>query len=544
VRGEWLLGIAIVAGSCGEPTASLDAPTDAAVSDGFVGVDGEASDDAIPDVPDAALDAPPGACAVDAPIGMNVTIVATDATHALRSYRLSRDARTLVLLGDLEVDNMFYLYAVRVDGGPLVRLSHAYGYGELVLDFRITDDGQNVVFIADPGALGQRRLYRAPIGGGTIVPLYEGPDQVHRITLPPAGDRVLFQTGSPPVLRSIPLTGGADVTLSHGTEIYDTIELVLTPDGGNVIYREFDPVAVQTKLYLVPIAGGTIRELAPGVTPGLYETHFTPDGAHLTFYGQTDSETLSIYDVSVADGVAYPIFSQPIHGSLPPYALSRDGASIAVISDYEVPDLHRLYVVPRAGGTPLRLSQNTLDDDRLDVTQLAFSADGSRIAFAGDPEWPDVYRIYSVASAGGAIVTLSPNLGVTNDLDAYGMQIAADGRTVVFEGDPVAPDVPGIYSAPIEGGALATLSPSQASFGARLSARDVLFRANAGASGPSRLYRTGFDGIGPEVLSIDPGSDPDHDVQDVEPTADGCWVVYGGPLETTGVYGLYARKIR
>ncbi len=91
-------------------------------------------------------------------------------------FVVSADARRVLYLADAQSDNMFELWGVSIEGGPVVRVSHrlAFDY-DVSPGMRISPDGTRVVYRAGRTAIGVFELFSAPIGGG-IATRISGPN--------------------------------------------------------------------------------------------------------------------------------------------------------------------------------------------------------------------------------------------------------------------------------------------------------------------------------------------------------------------------------
>jgi dipeptidyl aminopeptidase/acylaminoacyl peptidase len=84
---------------------------------------------------------------------------------------------------------------------------------------------------------------------------------------------------------------------------------------------------------------------------------------------------------------------------------------------------YNLWTVPIAGGFPLQLTQS--DDRQLGLTA---SPDGKWIVFQSDHSGAEIYDLFAVPAAGGAVV----NLTNTPDIDEQGAMFSPDGKTLAL----------------------------------------------------------------------------------------------------------------
>ena len=86
-----------------------------------------------------------------------------------------------------------------------------------------------------------------------------------------------------------------------------------------------------------------------------------------------------------------------------------------------------LWKMPASGGFPLQLTQS--DDRQFDV---AISPDGKTVVFQSDRGGGEIYDLYSVPLAGGAVT----NLTKSADVSESGAKFSPDGKTIAFERRP------------------------------------------------------------------------------------------------------------
>jgi dipeptidyl aminopeptidase/acylaminoacyl peptidase len=201
-----------------------------------------------------------------------------------------------------------------------------------------------------------------------------------------------------------------------------------------LFYRHWTTYASgkRTHLFVIPVEGGTPRDLTPGdhdappFSLGGQDMYaFSPDGQEVAFTSNIDeveaaSTNNEIFIVPVTGGVPKKISVSPGSDSTPHY--SPDGKYIAwrmqQRAGYES-DRFRLVIYERATGKITNLTENF---DRW-VGSFVWAPDSSRIYFSAEDKGES--PVYSVSVTGGDVHEFLR--GHNDDLS-----IAADGKTLFF----------------------------------------------------------------------------------------------------------------
>jgi Tol biopolymer transport system component len=222
---------------------------------------------------------------------------------------------------------------------------------------------------------------------------------------------------------------GTNPTTLFTSDTSTTLQaLAVSPDGKQVLAIEYGN---QTQLVLVPVAGGAPTPVSGA--DGAGSGSFSPDGTKLVFsLADSASATLSagIYTVSVSGGTPKLIAATPsgVTDALPEYA--PDGTKLAFVRDAfdaQGNETVSLELMPSSGGSPTALTTTGLAPNLGSGGGIAFSPDGTTIAFGGDYSNPG---IFTVPVAGGNPTQL------TSDYD-YWPSFSADGSKVYFSRDAI-----------------------------------------------------------------------------------------------------------
>jgi Tol biopolymer transport system component len=145
---------------------------------------------------------------------------------------------------------------------------------------------------------GRQGIFRVNSQTGAVTPIVVPPPGTNAVqsSLSPDGKRLIYrqETGKENVIVERDLSGGAERQLVRRPKLDG---LSLSPDGTQLTFIERDPVAQTSVLYVMPIDGGSARELVR-MGPGRSQSEqgrldnfaeWTPDGKRILFAKIQDS---------------------------------------------------------------------------------------------------------------------------------------------------------------------------------------------------------------------------------------------------------------
>jgi Tol biopolymer transport system component len=217
------------------------------------------------------------------------------------------------------------------------------------------------VYVADQAADDTFEMYSVPVGGGAVVKLngalVAGGDVLpNDFVISPNSNYVAYiadqQTNDQYELYRVPIAGGAvlklNAPLAPGRDV-DAFGTLITPDGLHVVFRADLDTDDVFDIYRVPLAGGANLRLNGTLTAGGYVFQFrpTPDSSRLVYAAfQNSVDVLEVFSVPLAGGPVTPVSGPLVTGGsvLFQFLISPSGQQVVYVADGEVDEVNELYV--------------------------------------------------------------------------------------------------------------------------------------------------------------------------------------------------------
>ncbi|RMH18792.1 MAG: choice-of-anchor D domain-containing protein [Acidobacteria bacterium] len=421
-------------------------------------------------------------------------------------FQISPDSRRVVYLADQQADQVFELFSVPIDGGPATRLNppprHPQGdvRGGQAHPFRISPDGRRVVYVADFDVDEVFELFSVPIDGGRVTqlnPLLAGGrgdvrgDVPHPFLISPDSTRVVYladqEADEVVELYSVAIDGGGRVKLNptpvaegdvRGADPKAVEAFLISPDSTRVVYLADQETDEVFELFSVPIDGGPAIKLNPTLAGGRGDVR------------------------------------GPEQGMPNPFVVSPDSRWVAYVADQETDSVFELFSVPIDGGPAIKLNPVLAEGrgeirgaDNMVAHPFRFTPDSRRVLYVADQEIVGVMELFMVPVGGGRAMRLNPTLaqdqgalvGADYELDNPFL-ISPDGRYAVYVADQDTDEVIELYASRLGGinvrgqgldvvdGDVAPRPGDGTDFGA------------AGEEGTSRTFT--IENLGPEPLTL------------------------------------------
>ncbi len=288
-------------------------------------------------------------------------------------FEIGSDAARVVYLADQETDEVFDLFAAAADGSssPMKLSGSLVAGGDVVAGFKITSDGQTVVFCADRDSDEVFELYRAPIDGGgppvkvSGVPNADG--DVQDFLIVPGDHQVVYRADQESddrfELFTVALDGPFDPLKLSGTLVAGgdvQSEYLVAPDGGSLIYRADRAQDEQFELFAIGLDGGAppiqLNESLPAGGDVLDVLRFSPDSTQVLFVADRRADELfELFAAPIDRAKAARRLNGPLvqggdvvlrQGWLdlhPEFEPTLDGRGVLYLADQDTDDAFELY---------------------------------------------------------------------------------------------------------------------------------------------------------------------------------------------------------
>jgi len=370
-----------------------------------------------------------------APLKLNAPLVANgDVLNPARffeavAFQISPDGSRVVYSADQNIDDVFELFSVSINGGPVVKLNgNLTSDGDIEL-FKISPDGTRVVYFADQDINDVPELFSVPINGGAVVKLNTDLVAGRRVfpffDISSDSSRVVYSADQSiegeEELFSVALSGGTQTKLNSANETGVFVQI--SPDGMHVLYRGVRNGSISSEPFAVPITGGTPIGLAGGFSGSFARALFTPDSSRVIF-----SLNGNIFSAAITGDNLVRLNDS---FSSRAFIISPDGNRVVFDSGpNNINDTFNIVSVLVTGGTPVILNGDLRPgpNDSNDFNgRYLLSPDGSRVLFRARTV-DESNEIFSTAITGGVITSITPEPDGLVSL----FQFSADGTRILY----------------------------------------------------------------------------------------------------------------
>lgn len=409
-------------------------------------------------------------------------------------FEITPNNRVVYSLGSFHREELF---SVSAQGGPATRLAGpASGVDTTgsVSSFKGSPDGDWVVYSATQGLNRPDELFGVPVGGGDPIRLSD-PDpnnnHIEGYLITPDGRSVIYARRFGGVFM-VPIQGGPTVKLSgEESALGHAEEMKLSPDATTLVYSFSHAQGNRSELFSVPLAGGAPVSLSGPLEGGLpvrFQT--SPDSSRVVWsYERAAEISRELFSVPIAGGTPVKLNGTLVEfGNVNAFSISQDSRTVLYEAEQESFGRDELYAVPMDGGIETKLSIATsrtvggVDDSR-------FSRDGDHVFYKTDNSFGRD-QLYRVPVSGGNSVRLNDSLPHDGGVRQYA---ETDGDAVVYNADQRETAAFELFITPSGGGAPAAISGSfveHADVGAFLMGpgNSLLFVADREVDGDAHLY--------------------------------------------------------
>ncbi|NOT30763.1 MAG: hypothetical protein HOP15_09995 [Planctomycetes bacterium] len=363
-------------------------------------------------------------------------------------FQVAPDGSRVFYRADQDVDEVFELFSVSIDGGSPLELNGPLAAGgsvgrEFVHNLRVSPGGNRVLYWADQDEDEAFELFSVPSDGSQPPVQLNGP-------LVPGGD-VQFTPTFLPAQAFAPMTpDGSRVLYVADQEQNEVFELYCAPLDGS-------QPAVKLSAVLVP--GGDVVLSTPPFGPNPIWPQVSPDGSSAVYRADQEADDVfELYGVPL-DGSRLPLkLNQPLgpDGDVLSALISPDGAWVLYVARLDASGPIELYRVALRGRRPERRRISGQNRVRLNVdldpgeavSRVSISPDGSRVLYQANPSGGASDELFSVPINGS-----SPSVKLSKPGDGAvftSVTSSVDARVVYQAGNEEAFDWK-LFCAPIDG---------------------------------------------------------------------------------------------
>jgi Tol biopolymer transport system component len=350
------------------------------------------------------------------PVKLNGVLVANGDTQSA-DLQFSPNGSRVIYLADQTTDEVFEAFSVPSGGGAAIKLNGALVAGGDVTLQRISSDGSRVLYLADQTTDDVFEIFSVPATGGVPVKLngtmgVGGDVSTLGLQFSPNGNHVVYfadqNADNVNELFSVPSAGGTAVKL-NGTLVANgdvgSNGILISPDSSRVIYTADQNTDNTFEIFSVPIAGGTAVKLSGpmvaggNVALGSGGRGISPDGSRVIYVAdQNTDEVQELFSVPITGGTAVKLSGpMALGGDVQSISVSfsPNGSRVLYVADQETDGLGELFMVPAAGGTPVRVNGPMITGGGANTAGGQFTPDGSRIVFVAQQDTAGTAELYS-----------------------------------------------------------------------------------------------------------------------------------------------------
>jgi Tol biopolymer transport system component len=242
-----------------------------------------------------------------------------------------------------------------------------------------------------------------------------------------------------------------------------TASLAFSPDGEYVLYLANPSGA--TEAFVVPTSGGaSIKVNGHLVSEGAVSSAmFSADGSRVLYRAKQDHvNRLELFSTAIGETPAKVNLPLPDYGAVTAVQISPAG-HVVYSADQDTASVVEAFVAPIDGSDPYKLNGPfTLGGD---VHYFDAESADDTLVYVADQEFDARTELYAASLDGSLRWKLSGEMQLYGNVDVASVNVSPTGDHVVYRADALADEVYALFSVPIGGGAVASLTPTLANGG-------------------------------------------------------------------------------
>ena len=290
-------------------------------------------------------------------------------SESINEWRLSPDGQHVIF--DVRDNSLGYVTSVWISptaGGPATELLGSLTSNQIINNWQFNSTGTSVLFTIYDGDVGYTTsIWSASTAGGSAIQLNTplgANESINTWEYSDDGSRLLFTVYDYSIYRTTaiwaaPSSGAAGTQLHQLTDPNQNINNWQFAGGSNIVFTVYDyGSGVQSELWLAP-AGGTATQLNGPLGPSQsINWNLSPDQSTLeyTIYDNSTGQTLSLWMVPTSGGAPTELQAAPPGGTID-WQFSYDGTHLLwAVYDSSVNQFTGLWGVPLTGGPATMLN--------------------------------------------------------------------------------------------------------------------------------------------------------------------------------------------
>jgi Tol biopolymer transport system component len=330
---------------------------------------------------------------------------------SLSSFVVTPDGSQVVYVASQDSAAATEVYVVPITGGNSVKLNDPLVAGGFVWYAQISADGSHVVYTAVQDVATQWEIFSVALSDPPGAPVKLNPplganrDVVYNnFRISPNGDRVVYLAD--PILNdvylfySVPIEGGAAVQLtgvvSGAPELGGQHTFEISPDNSRLVFRSM--LGGNRQLFSVPLTGGSVTQINGPIIPDnghVWAFEISPDSSRVVYQAtQQDANSEELYSVPIGGGAADKLNSAlPWLGKVVDFAISDNSQRVVYFADQQVLNVYELFSVPLADGVVTKLNPELVDGGGLHL-HFEISPNSNHVVYVAEQEIVDVPELF------------------------------------------------------------------------------------------------------------------------------------------------------
>lgn len=326
--------------------------------------------------------------------------------------------------------------------------TNTFGFGDEDI-YKLSPDGQNVVYYSKSNPAGLYELYNAPLEGGASVRLSRSAEATTNSTMPwfkisPDSSHVIYNANQDAnntwELYIAPLNGGAPIQLSASNHSTDYDEFSFSPNGQLIVYRARPQGSEDSdySIFSVPITGGTPVQLNGTIVEngGVVSYKISSNSNYVVYTARQDNALVTeLYSVPISGGSKLKLNSAlAIDGNVGAFDIDSGSQRVVYLAEQETAGKTEIFSVPIVGGSPGKL--NGLLEPNENVGEFKISENNQIVVYTtlqnypSDGIWEQGYAINSVSIMGGTKNRLAGPFAKDKSISSF--SISANSNQIIY----------------------------------------------------------------------------------------------------------------